>query len=99
MTAGEKQMWTTTKSEERKIFDPQCGGTYEVFNVRPLSDEILQYCIQDVQFLPKLWLLYYSKMTAAWAKKVELATRYRVDLSQTATFNGKGQHMALGPWI
>ena len=90
MMAGEKQVWTTTNSKRWKLFAPECGGTCEVFNVRPVFDEILQYCTQDVQFLPKLWLHYYPKMTAACATKVDLATRDIVVLSHMSS----QRHMA-----
>jgi exonuclease 3'-5' domain-containing protein 1 len=79
------------------LFAPERGGSYEVFNARPLSQDILLYCIQDVHFMPKLWQRYSSKTAVGWAAKVEQATRERVVLSQTAAFHGQGRHMALGP--
>lgn len=84
MTATEKQAWISTKEKGLKLFAPKRGGGYEV------------HCMQDVQFLPRLWLHYRSKLTSKWAVKVEKATKERASLSQTRTFNGKGRHMALG---
>lgn len=51
--------------------------------------------------MPKLWQHYDSKMTPEWANKVQKATKERVDLSQTSTFNGDGKYMARGPlgWV
>jgi exonuclease 3'-5' domain-containing protein 1 len=80
------------------LFAPERGGTYEVFNQRPLLPAIVRYCQQDVQFMPQLWLRYKAKLSPAWEQKVEKATRDRVALSQTETFIGKGKHMVLGPW-
>jgi exonuclease 3'-5' domain-containing protein 1 len=97
LTASEKQAWEGVKEKGRNLFAPERGGSYEVFNARPLSNDMLLYCIQDVQFMPKLWQHYNSKMTPGWAEKVHKATKERVDLSQTATFNGDGKHMARGP--
>jgi exonuclease 3'-5' domain-containing protein 1 len=97
LTTSEKQAWEVVKEKGRNLFAPERGGSYEVFNTRPLSNDMLLYCIQDVQFMPKLWRHYDSKMTSKWAEKVQKATKERVDLSQTATFNGDGKHMALGP--
>lgn len=31
------------------------GESYEIFNIRPLPNDVLDYCVQDVRFLPKLW--------------------------------------------
>jgi exonuclease 3'-5' domain-containing protein 1 len=91
LDCSEKQAWEGVKEKGRNLFAPKRGGSYEVFNARPLSRDMLLYCIQDVQFMPKLWQYYYSKMT----------TKERVDSSQAATFNGDGKHMAKGPlgWV
>jgi exonuclease 3'-5' domain-containing protein 1 len=97
LTTSEREAWKETKEKGLNLFAPERGGSYEVFNARPLSKDLLLYCIQDVHFMPKLWQHYNSKMSERWAAKVQQATRERVALSQTTTFNGKGQHMALGP--
>ncbi|KAJ6190332.1 hypothetical protein N7519_000353 [Penicillium mononematosum] len=97
MTADERASWKAFKHKGREMFAPECGGSYEVFNTRPLSDEIRQYCAQDVQFLPKLWQKYDGRMTRRWARKVEMEVKNRIQLSKSKTFNGKGSHMALAP--
>ena len=98
MTLKERQDWMITKERGVRLFAPERGGSYEVFNTRPLPDIIREYCMQDVQLLPRLWLHYSLKMTHQWGKKVEQATQDRIQLSQSASYNGKGRHMALGPW-
>ncbi|KAL4934844.1 ribonuclease H-like domain-containing protein [Aspergillus oleicola] len=55
MTFSERQKWKATKEKGLKLFAPERGGSYEVFNTRPLAEEIIEYCVQDVRFLPKLW--------------------------------------------
>ncbi|KAI9705150.1 MAG: hypothetical protein M1812_008294, partial [Candelaria pacifica] len=98
MTPSEKGIWASVKEKGLKLFAPEHGGCYEVFNARPLAEDIRAYCIQDVQFMPRLLAGYSSKITQPWALKVDEATKERVALSQSETFNGKGSHMALGPW-
>lgn len=97
LTATESRAWKETKEKGLDLFAPERGGSYEVFNTRPLSDVVMQYCIQDVQFMPKLWHRYHSKMTELWKVKVQEASKERVALSQTKAYNGKGKHMALAP--
>ena len=80
-----------------KLFAPERGGSYDVFNVRPLPDDIKEYCVQDVQFLPKLWVQYQRKISPSWAKKVITETTNRVILSQTASYDGRGKWKALAP--
>jgi exonuclease 3'-5' domain-containing protein 1 len=98
MTAEELQSWQSTKDKGLNLFAPERGGSYEVFNTRPLSEIIVLYCIQDVQYLPRLWHTYQSKLTRKWALKVESATKERVDVSKTESYVGHGKQKALGPW-
>lgn len=98
LTVSEKEVWKRAKEKGLDLFAPERGGSYEVFNARPLSKDIMLYCIQDVLFMPNLWLRYDSKITPRWAAKVHEATKKRVSSSQTATYNGKGKHMLWGLW-
>ena len=98
MTYSQRSNWKKVKEQGKKLFAPERGGSYEVFNTRPLVEGIKEYCVQDVLFLPGLWSTYSAKVSATWADKVRLETLARVSLSQTASYNGKGKHMALGPW-
>ncbi|RDH26307.1 exonuclease [Aspergillus welwitschiae] len=97
MTISGRARWKACKDGGRKLFAPECGGSYEVFIIRPLSAEIMQYCAQDVRLLPKLWHKYYQRMTPSWRRKVEEEVKNRIELSKSATYNGKGRHMALAP--
>ncbi|KAJ5656527.1 hypothetical protein N7507_008477 [Penicillium longicatenatum] len=101
MTSRERANWKHIKDTGRNLFAPELGGSYEVFNTRPLPDRMVHHCAQDVRFLPKLLGRYHQAMTPAWAAKVEREVRNRIELSQSATFNSKGRHMALGPkhWL
>lgn len=99
LTLDESYRWKTVKEKGRKLFAPECGGNYEVFNARPMSEDVQAYCIQDVKFMPKLWAVYNAKLTSpVWRGKVEKATRDRVVMSQSASFDGNGPHMTFGPW-
>ena len=98
MTYAQKSNWKTVKDQCKKLFAPEQGGSYEIFNKRPLVGEIRNYCVQDVLFLPALYNTYSAKVSAEWAEKVRVETLARVALSQTPGYNGKGSHKALGPW-
>ncbi|KAJ6437093.1 zinc-regulated transporter 2 [Purpureocillium lavendulum] len=97
LSAEERANWIRIKEKGVRLFAPEKGGTYEVFNERPLPADIVLYCAQDVQILPRLWAQYYRKLSSGWKKKVLEASGDRVKLSQSATYNGKGRHMALAP--
>lgn len=97
MTVAEKSMWNAAKEVGKKLFAPERGGRYEVFNDRPLAKDIVQYCVQDVQFLPRLWSRYKRRMSASWAIKVQAATDERIASSQSVDYNGHGKHKAMAP--
>lgn len=81
-----------------KLFAPERGGTYEVFNERPLSDAIGLYCVQDVQWLPALYQTYLPKIGKSMSAKIARATLDRVKESQSPFYVGHGKHKAIGPW-
>jgi len=87
------------KEKGLDMFLPERGGTYEVFNQRPLSDAIGLYCVQDVQWLPVLYKAYMTKVIARkMSAKIARATLARVRESQSPSYVGHGRHKALGPW-
>lgn len=85
------------KDNGARLFLPERGGSYEVFNQRPLSAEILRYCAQDVHLLPRLWANYDRKMTEKWRWRVARESTERVRLSQSSDYVGHGKHKALAP--
>lgn len=93
----ERRQWEAAKDSGRRLFAPECGGSYAVFDARPLSEAIVKYCVQDVLFMPGLRDVYCAKLCDAWWAKIEAETAARIQLSQSAGYNGKGRHMALGP--
>lgn len=103
-TAYSLQMeWLQAKETGERLWSPKKGGRYEVFNERPLRPEIIKYCAQDVTLLPRLWTFYNNRLEMAspralmWREKIERETIERIRLSQSASYNGTGKHMALGP--
>lgn len=86
------------KEAGKKLFAPEKGGRYEVFNERPLAEEMRAYCVQDVVYMPKLWTVYSTKLSPEWKDEVDNETEKRIASSMSASFNGKGNHMRYGPW-
>ena len=95
LTFQQKQTWITIKEEGARMFAPEKGGSYEVFNARPLNQTILAYCVQDVRLLPSLREIYWARLDAFWKGKVEHETKERVRASQSANYQSHG---AFGPW-
>ncbi|CZR53767.1 uncharacterized protein PAC_03648 [Phialocephala subalpina] len=66
--------------------------SYAVFDARPLKEEMVVYCVQDVTFLPALLSVYTRKFAnrgkamGEWKGKIERAILERVRDSQTAGY-------------
>lgn len=98
MSTTERAAWKVNKDQVVGLFSPDKGGSYEVFNKRPIPVEILSYCVQDVIFLPGLWNLYDSRLGESWRQRVCIATTARIRDSQSTSYIPNGRHKALSPW-
>lgn len=86
--------WARVKDKGVELFSPERGGSYAVFEKRPLDPLLLDYCSQDVG----LMLVLEAAMQRYAPESNDFVFREsaaRVALSQTSTYNGKGRHMAL----
>jgi exonuclease 3'-5' domain-containing protein 1 len=97
LSGSEARTWRDIKEKGRGLFAPERGGSYEVFNARPLSEEIILYCAQDVRILPRLWAAYNGKLGSSWRGRIEVATRDRINVCFQAGYTGVGRHMAFAP--
>ncbi|KAK2733590.1 hypothetical protein FQN55_003310 [Onygenales sp. PD_40] len=98
ISAVEKKLWKEQKDKGTLLFAPERGGSYEVFNTRPLPQPIRDYCVQDLSFLPLLRAHYWGRISAEWKGKVEVATKERIAESQTLAYQPRGREKTLGPW-
>lgn len=92
----ERRDWRKVKDHGQWLFRSRKDG-YAVFDRRPILPEVLQYCVQDVTFLPKLRDSYRAKLCDASWRKIQEETLTRIALSHSRSYNGRGRHMALGP--
>ena len=88
----ERRRWREVKDKGRRLFAPECGGSYSVFDARPLPTEIKQYYAQDVTLMPNLRDVYLAKLCDAWWLKIQPETTARILQSQSPYYNGKGRH-------
>jgi exonuclease 3'-5' domain-containing protein 1 len=93
----EKSQFRTIKEQGVRLFDPARGGSYAVFDQRPLNAEVAKYCAQDVLHMPALYDVFKPGLNASWKLKVEAETTARIALSQSAQGMGRGPQNAKGP--
>lgn len=102
ISAGARAEWQRTKEVGTRLFAPERGGTYQVFNNRPLRADIVQYCAQDVILLPKLYDVYFGRFGAPdklfWLTEVQNATQDRIKASQSAAYDPHSRNKVFGPW-
>jgi exonuclease 3'-5' domain-containing protein 1 len=97
MDSSQRAICKAIKETGCRLFDPRRGGSYRVFDERPLSAAIKQYCVQDVQFMPQLWETYRSRLSSTWLRQVDIETTARINSSQSKYYDRSGRHMARGP--
>ena len=93
-----KDIWNNIKERGEALYHPKNGGSYTVFNARPLAPDITAYCVNDVKLLPKLRALYWARLGEQWKEKVRTKTTARVLDSQSPGYQPQGAHKAWGPW-
>ena len=94
----EKQVWNQIKERGETLYHPKDGGSYTVFNARPLAPDITAYCVNDVKLLPQLRALYWARLDEEWKAMVMTETEARVRESQMPAYEPDGNDKVLGPW-
>ena len=90
--------WKLAKGKGERLFKPEYGGSYEVFNQRPIPEEIIDYCVGDVQCLPELRDKFSGARTIQWRDLVKDESKKRVAASQRSEYQPHGRHKALASW-
>jgi exonuclease 3'-5' domain-containing protein 1 len=94
--------WSRVKDEGIALFDPKRGGSYSVFEQRPLDPRILSYCAQDVSLIFMLEAALkrsFGPWGSNWLSRVTVASTRRVSEARSVVYAGKGRHRALAPMI
>ena len=98
LTPDAIKAWKATKQEGLALFEPKYEGSYDIFNLRPIKKEIIDYCANDVAHLPILWKVYSDKLTREWAAKVQEETAKRLSMSKAVSYNPNGKGRGFSPW-
>jgi exonuclease 3'-5' domain-containing protein 1 len=100
LTPTQVYAWKATKDGGCKLFAPDHGGSYAVFDERPLQAMIQKYCAHDVVHMPGLWKLYERRMKKGsfWHVMAREGTEKRVTESQEEGYRSEGQHKRYVCW-
>ena len=95
---GPPDTWKKVKEAGICLFLPEKGGSYAVFEQRPLDPRILAYCAQDVALMFELEAGMKSTIEGkGWEKRIILGSASRVAESKSSNYNGQGRHRAIAP--
>lgn len=94
---GNLATWKQAKERGQRLFKPGRGGKYEVFNQRPIPEDIVSYCVGDVQYLPELRDKFWSGRTRQWKDLIMEVPMKRVSLSQEPIYRPQGPSRAVSP--
>ena len=90
--------WKLAKEKRERLFEAEHGGSYEVFNQRPIPEEIISYCVGDVQCLPELRDRFWKTRADRWRSLVNKESKKRVAASQKSEYQPHGPDRAVAPW-
>lgn len=95
---GPPKEWKEVKEAGIRLFLPEKGGSYTIFEQRPLDPRILEYCAQDVALMFQLEAeMKRTLQGKGWDRKVLLGSASRVAESKSSDYSGKGRHRAIAP--
>lgn len=72
--------------------------SFNVFDVRPMQPETVQYCANDVVYLPALHQLYLRRLGPTWLGKAKLESSRRVEQARSPGYGPSSPSKKLGPW-
>lgn len=93
----EKQPWARTKQEVRALMNMPNS---DIFSRRPLDAKTLQYCVNDVVYLPALHKLYTKRInkSSGWLAKAMVESARRVTEACGPGYVPQSEDKKFGPW-
>lgn len=99
LTYTEAQRWARTKQEVKALMHVPNGNDDNIFARRPLDAKTLQYCVNDVVYLPALHNLYVKRINgSAWLGKAMDESARRVVEACSPGYEPHSEKKKLGPW-
>ena len=92
--------WKQVKEEGNVLFSPEKGGSYDIFEQRPLDARILAYCAQDVALMFQLEAAMKGKMGKkgkGWDERIIVASASRVAESKSSKYEGRAAKRIIAP--
>jgi exonuclease 3'-5' domain-containing protein 1 len=96
-TYEQRQYATKVKESGRRLFAPECGGSYEVFRNRPIDRRMIDYMCLDIVHFQYLYEKLFMSLSTKWTAWVIKHSIARVDECKAPRAAKKGRHRAVAP--
>lgn len=93
LSKARKKTWEDIKEKGRRLSDPERGDSCEVFNERPLREDVKNYCEQDVRCMPDQYEVYSVKLgisfapSSNWYGRISSKTAQRLKESMSEDYD------------
>ncbi|KFA60417.1 hypothetical protein S40285_09017 [Stachybotrys chlorohalonatus IBT 40285] len=84
--------WIKNKKEVQTLM------ANDIFSRRPLDSKVVQYCVNDVVYLPALHETYAKRIDSQWMKKAMDESGRRVVEACGPAYKPQSEMKKLGPW-
>jgi exonuclease 3'-5' domain-containing protein 1 len=84
--------WLRTKDDIKKLM------RNDIFSIRPMDPKIIEYCQNDVIYLPDLREIYLARIKPEWLTKAKEESEHRVVQAQSPEYDPQSGEKKLGPW-
>ncbi|KAI1084768.1 ribonuclease H-like domain-containing protein [Whalleya microplaca] len=88
----EVHRWIRTKKEVQALFPN------DIFARRPMDAKTMQYCVNDVIYLPQLRDIYTKRIDGQWMEKAMIESARRVVTACGPAYEPHSEMKKLGPW-
>lgn len=88
----ELNRWIRSKKEFRSLMSTN------VFTTRPVEAKTVQYCTNDVIYLPDLHAIYLRRISDDWLAKAKEESSRRVSEAHSLAYEPQSPMKTLGPW-
>ncbi|KAF7553134.1 hypothetical protein G7Z17_g3844 [Cylindrodendrum hubeiense] len=88
----EVHRWIKTKKEVQTLMPD------DIFAHRPLDAKTMQYCVNDVVYLPLLHNIYTKRIDSQWMEKAMAESAQRVIDACGSAYEPQSETKKLGPW-
>jgi exonuclease 3'-5' domain-containing protein 1 len=88
----ERERWIRTKKEVQALM------SNDIFSRRPLDAKTMQYCVNDVEYLPALHNVYSKRIKSEWKQKAMDESARRIAEACSPAYEPQSEAKRLGPW-